>query len=144
MESKQQEQEEFRTLTVSDGPCADSEASDLILSANSSPCQISLKPQKKQCAESDYFPVNFIHDEVYALISAWQACDKLQRDATLEAQIAIDDKGSAVNSSVEPAVSKISDFDPQRNLAERIVAENLEPPKKFQRGRSHRAQGSQK
>ena len=103
------QQEDFTSLTVSDWPCADSEHA--ILAHGSS----SLQHVAKSCC--DYVPVNFIDDEVRAMISAWEACSLRRTDDDLPS----DNSGDCKICENERT------FEPLR------PAQNLEPPKKFVR-----------
>ena len=115
-----QQQADFQSLAVSE---SESEEEIATHEDSTSPCQIACKASSP-CNKEEYVPVNFIHDEVRAMILGWEA-----REAT------------RLGSQLEMPTTTWNDlnFEPVR------PAENPktpEPPKKFIRAVSRRKLGS--
>ena len=111
-------QNDFRSLTVSDWTCAESDHSD-----NQAACHLSLKSAKSICGDKDESYITFGDEAIYALIAGWEECDKIPAHAK--------DVSHEDMANLESVSHEIM-FEPVRPVA------SPEPPKKLTRAASRR------
>ncbi len=107
-------QNDFRFLTLSEH--SDEQKSECLLG-----CPLASEP-RTCCVDDDYVPVNFIPEEVRAMIKAWQLSEQKRREL-LEASPAM--SASNVTAALDAIDQDI--FEPMRSIP------NAAPPKRFYR-----------
>jgi hypothetical protein len=112
-----EQQGDFKSLSVSDWSCLEAEEGIATHEASASPCEIVCKAANRPCKTEEYIPVNFIDDEIRAMILGWQTREITRLDAELE---------------MPTSMCNDVDFEPAR------PAPVPEPPKKFIRSLSRR------
>jgi uncharacterized protein YbaR (Trm112 family) len=113
-------------LSVSDCFCTKSEEGIAIHDGSTSPCELVCKAASKYYRKEDYIPVNFIDDEIRAMILGWEMREMVSLDAKLEISTTISN-----DVSLEPARTALFPILP-------------EPPKKFVRSLSRQKLASGK
>jgi hypothetical protein len=114
------QQEDFKSLIVSDLSCLEAEEDIGSHEDSPSPCEIVLRTDQaanRPCRTEEYIPVNFIDEEIRAMILGWQTREMTRLDAELE---------------MPSSMCNEVDFEPAR------PAPVPEPPKKFIRSLSRR------
>ena len=106
-------QNDFRFLTLSEH--SDEQKPDCMLD-----CPLTSEP-RTCCADDDYVPVNFIPEEVRAMIKAWQLADQKRRELQeASPEMSVDVPADSITASQDV-------FEPMRCIP------NAAPPKRFYR-----------